>query len=69
MSISWKILTLRMFQQFSMFKMDALFSRFRKNESDNNLEITRVTPVVDLQKSMGFDFPESMELLWKFNFL
>ena len=54
---------------FSMFKMDALFSRFRKNESDNNLEITRVTPVVDLQKSMGFDFPESMELLWKLNLL
>ena len=54
---------------FSMFNMDILFSRFRENEPDNNLDIIRVTPVADLQKDMAFDFPETVELIWKLNLL
>ena len=54
---------------FSMFEMDALFSRFKKNDTDNNLEVTRTTPVQHLQKQFELDFSEAVELQWKLKLL
>ena len=50
---------------FSMFNMDSLFSRFKKNDVDNNLEVTANTAVADLQKGLELEFSEAAELLWK----
>ena len=54
---------------FSMFKMDALFANFKKNDTDNNLGVTRTTPIVDLQNNLELNFSEAAELLWKLNLL
>ena len=54
---------------FSMFNMDSLFSRFKKNDVDNNLEVTANATVVDLQKIYELEFPEAVELRWKLKLL
>ena len=54
---------------FSMFGMDDLFARFRKNETENNLELTRITPVEQLQKNMELEFSEAVEMKWKLKLL
>ena len=43
---------------FSMFNMDSLFSRFKKNDEYNNLEVTINTPMPDLQKCLELEFSE-----------
>lgn len=54
---------------FSMFRMDSLFANFANNDTDNNLGVTRTTPLADLQKTFELDFSEAVELLWKLNLL
>src|SRR3990167_6575762 len=54
---------------FSMFNMDSLFSRFKKNDEYNNLEVTVNTPMPDLQKCLELEFSEVAELLWKLKLL
>src|SRR3990167_10055754 len=53
---------------FSMFNMDSLFSRFKKND-EYNLEVTVNTPMPDLQKCLELEFSEVAELLWKLKLL
>src|SRR3990167_9051570 len=53
---------------FSMFKMDMLFSRFKKNDVDNNLEVTAGSGAHHLQNALELDFAEAVELLWKVQF-
>ena len=54
---------------FSMFKMDMLFSRFKKNDVDNNLEVTADSGAENLQNALKLDFAEAVELLWKLKLL
>ena len=54
---------------FSMFGMDDLFARFRKNETDNNLEVTMITPTSELQNNMQLAFAEAVEMQWKLKLL
>ena len=54
---------------FSMFEMDALFSRFQKNAADNNLTAILTAPVADVQNRLELDLPEAVELQWKLNLL
>src|SRR3990167_3267848 len=54
---------------FSMFGMDDLFARFRKNETDNNLEVTMITPTSELQNNMQLPFAEAVEMQWKLKLL
>ena len=54
---------------FSMFNMDSLFSRFKKNDVDNNLEVTANSTVADLQKSLELEFAEAVEFIWKLKLL
>jgi len=54
---------------FSMFNMDSLFSRFKKNDEDNNLEVTINTPMPDLQKCLELEFSEVAEFVWKLKLL
>ena len=50
---------------FSTFDMDSLFAIFKKNDTDNNLEVTATAGVADLQKNLGMHFSEAVELRWK----
>ena len=54
---------------FSMFEMDALFARFKKNDIDKNLEVTVVSSVAYLQKHLELEFSEAVELQWKLKLL
>src|SRR3990167_886801 len=54
---------------FSLFNMDPLFFRFKKNDIDNNLAVTATTQVADLQKDFEIEFSEAVELLWKLKLL
>ena len=54
---------------FSVFNMDSLFSRFKKNDVDNNLEVLANSTVVDLQRTLELEFSEAVELLWKLKLL
>src|SRR3990167_625593 len=54
---------------FSVFDMDSLFSRFKKNDVDNNLEVIGNTPMPDLQKYLELEFSEVAELVWKLKLL
>ena len=54
---------------FSMFNMDHLFSRFKKNDVDNNLQVTVGTAMEYLQKNLKLNFSEAVELLWKLKLL
>src|SRR3990167_61008 len=54
---------------FSMFNMDFLFSRFKKKDIYNNLEITAAAMVEHLQKQLDLEFSEAVEFLWKLKLL
>ena len=54
---------------FSMFKMDGLFSRFKKNEKNNNLEELLSASVADLQSHLELELPQAAEMLFKLKLL
>src|SRR3990167_1955597 len=54
---------------FSMFNMDSLFSRFKKKDIYNNLEVTATATVEHLQKQLDLEFSEAVEFLWKLKLL
>ena len=55
---------------FSMFQMDMLFSRYKKNDVDNNnLGVTAGAVADHLQNALELEFSEAVELLWKLKLL
>ena len=46
-----------------------MFYRFKKNDVDNNLEVTAGGVVDTLQNALELDFSEAVELLWKLKLL
>ena len=54
---------------FSMFNMDHLFYRFKKNDVDNNLQVTVGTATEYLKTDLKLEFSEAVELLWKLKLL
>ena len=54
---------------FSLFDMDSLFSRYKQNDVDANLEVTAGFMAENLQSSLKLEFSEAVELLWKLKLL
>ena len=50
---------------FSMFQMDSMFSRFKKYETNNNMEELSNASVADLQIHLNLDFSEAVEILFR----
>jgi len=54
---------------FSMFKMDAMFSRFRNYDPSCNLDTILNSTVDDLQINLKLEFKEAVEILFKIKLL
>lgn len=54
---------------FSMFNMDNLYPRFKKNDIYKNLAVTVITPAEHLQNNLELSFSEAVTLQWKLKLL
>src|SRR3990167_6444697 len=64
-----KIENPKFMEQLDSEDVSTLFSRFKKNDVDNNLEVLANSTVVDLQRTLELEFSEAVELLWKLKLL